>query len=127
MGFFIPCRFVGRGFIFLSKRRSLPEAVHAKRRKTARNVEHTGFMALCSAVLPSAIMKRQNRTQHDKTRQKAGFSFIIIPSTCHFWTVSDGQTVHKTGHAAKMDDEGKITNVYSVYGGKAHGVRQRPA
>lgn len=80
-------------------------------------------MALCSAVLPSAIIKRQNRTQRDKTRQKAGFSFIMALLACHFWTVSDGQTVHKTGHAAIMDDEGKITNVYNIYGWKAHGVR----
>ena len=80
-------------------------------------------MALRSAVLPSAIIKSLNRTERDKTRQTAGFSFIIIPSTCHFWTVSDGQAVHKTGHAAIMDDEGKITNVYNIYGGKARGVR----
>ena len=80
-------------------------------------------MALCSAVLPSAIIKRLNRTQRDKTRQKAGFSFIIIPSTCHFWTVSDGQTVHKIVHAAKWTDEGEITNVYNIHGWEARGVR----
>ena len=80
-------------------------------------------MALCSAAFPSAIIKRLNRTDRDKTRHTAGFSFIMDLSACHFWTVSDGQTVHKTGHAAIMDDEGKITNVYIIYGGKAHGVR----
>ena len=80
-------------------------------------------MILCSAALPSAIIKRLNRTERDKSRQKAGFSFIIIPSTCHFRTVSDGQTVHKTVHAAKMDDEGKNKNVYNVHGGEVDGVR----
>lgn len=80
-------------------------------------------MIICPAVLPSAIIKRQNRTQRDKTRQKAGFSFIMTLLACHFRTVSDGQTVHKTGHATIMDDEGKNKNVYNVHGGKARGVR----
>ena len=80
-------------------------------------------MALCSAVLPSAIIKRLNRTDRDKTRHTAGFSFIMDLSACHFWTVSDGQTVHKTGHAAIMDDEGKITNVYNVHCGEVDGIR----
>ena len=80
-------------------------------------------MILCSAVLPSAIIKRLNRTERDKTRQTAGFSFIMGLLACHFYTVPDRQTVHKTGHAAIMDDEGKNKNVYNVYGWKARGVR----
>ena len=80
-------------------------------------------MILCSAAFPSAIIKRLNRTARDKTRQKAGFSFIMALFACHFLTVSDGQTVHKTGHAAKWTDEGKNKNVYNVYGGEVDGIR----